>query len=379
MTSALNAGGAIAMRRPKVKPEHTPYRIAGNRVRIGGLSYGLAAEVKDPTGAVWTLLRSMDGSRGADEIVARVVAAHPDESESGVRAALERFILAGYVEDAGAPEPAVLSARERERYDRGRNYFRWVDLKPRASSWEPQLLLRRARVTVVGLGGTGGNAALALAASGVGRLTCLDRDVVELSNLNRQVLYTEADLDRPKAEAAADRLRDLNSDISVDGRRSEITGIDDVRPLLDDCDLLLLAADRPPEIRRWVNRACLASGTPWVEAGYHGPLVVVGVYVPGEGACYECLRAAQDARLDELGAHRADAIPFREDAVSNAVAAPSAGISGYLAAHAVLALLIGSPPLAAGQMHGVNLAALDHRWVLDDKPRADCPACGKGA
>lgn len=366
------------MRRPRVKPEHTPYRIAGGRVRIGGLSFGLAAEVADPTGAVWTLLESMDGSRGVDEIVARVVKAHSGERAGAVQAAMERFIQAGYVEDVGAPEPAELSAREKERYDRGRNYFRWVDLMPRTSSWEPQLLLRRARVTIVGLGGTGGNAAMALAASGIGRLRCIDRDVVELSNLNRQVLYTEADLGRPKAVAAVDRLCQLNSDIRVDGSRAEITGIEDVVPLLADCDVLLLSADRPPEIRRWVNRACLASGTPWVEAGYHGPLVAVGAYVPGEGACYECLRAAQDARHDELGVHRGDLIPHRENAVSNAVAAPSAGISGYLAAHAVMALLIGSPPLPVGQMQGINLVALDHRWVLDDKPRADCPGCGTG-
>lgn len=74
-----------------------------------------------------------------------------------------------------------------------------LDLTPRASTWEPQERLRRALVTVIGVGGTGGVAALALAASGVGRLHCVDPDVVELSNLSRQVIYTEDDKRQPAA------------------------------------------------------------------------------------------------------------------------------------------------------------------------------------
>ena len=75
---------------------------------------------------------------------------------------------------------------------------------PRASSWDAQARLARSRVTVVGLGGSGAGAAAALAASGVGRLHCVDPDAVELSNLNRQVLYSEDDIGRPKVDAAVD-------------------------------------------------------------------------------------------------------------------------------------------------------------------------------
>jgi molybdopterin-synthase adenylyltransferase len=176
------------MRRPRVKPEHAPYRIADGRIRIGGMTYGIAAEVTDPNGSVWTLLQSMDGHHSVDEIVAQVVQTHPGESAETVHAAVQRFVEAGYVEDIGAADPEELTGQDKERYDRGRAYFRWLDLTPRASTWEPQVALRRARVTVIGMGGTGGVAAMALAASGVGQLRCVDSDVVELSNLNRQVL-----------------------------------------------------------------------------------------------------------------------------------------------------------------------------------------------
>jgi molybdopterin-synthase adenylyltransferase len=364
------------MRRPRVKPEHAPYRIADGRIRIGGMTYGIAAEVTDPNGSVWTLLQSMDGHHSVDEIVAQVVQTHPGESAETVHAAVQRFVEAGYVEDIGAADPEELTGQDKERYDRGRAYFRWLDLTPRASTWEPQVALRRARVTVIGMGGTGGVAAMALAASGVGQLRCVDSDVVELSNLNRQVLYTEGDIDRPKVDAAVDRLRALNSTVDVGGVRQRITGVDDVAGFAKECDVLVLSADRPTDLRVWTNRACLDAGTPWIDAGYHGPLLQVACYVPGEGACWECLRMADAERHREVGVVYEDTVG-RNAAIANAVAAPSAGISGYLAAHYALALITGVPPVPAGRMYAVNLVALDAPFMIADPRRPDCPACGE--
>ncbi|MFI5959468.1 HesA/MoeB/ThiF family protein [Cryptosporangium sp. NPDC051539] len=366
------------MQRPRIKPELAPNRISAGRIRLGGHTYGVAAEVADPTGAVWTLLESMDGHHDVEQIVRRVRAAHPTESEQSVRDGLDAFAGSGYVEDLGAPDPPELTERDKDRYSRSRAYFRWLDGTPRVSTWEPQVALSRARVTLIGLGGTGGTAALALAASGVARLRCVDPDVVELSNLNRQVLYGEADLGRPKVEAAADRLAQLNSDVEVVTLRERVTSTADVERLVADCDVLVLSADRPTALRRWTNRACLATGTPWVDAGYHGPMVQVGRYVPGAGPCWECIRTADNAHFREIGVNLDDAEP-RNAAVANAVAAPTAGISGYLAAHHAIALITGVPALPAGRIDALNLLAPDATFVRDDPRHPDCPACGGAA
>ena len=273
---SLTPDTQILMRQPRVKAEHAPYRIDGHRIRIGGVSYGIAAEIDDPAGWIWTLLESLDGTRTPAAVVDRVVRLHPPLSPGAVQAGLAQLVGSGYLEDAAAPAPAGLTARDRERYDRARGYFRWLDLTPRASTWEPQERLRRARVTVVGVGGTGGVAALALAAAGVGHLHCVDPDVVELSNLSRQVIYTEDDIGAPKAEAAVARLSRLNTDITVSGQRLRVGAAADLLPLASGCDVLLLSADQPPDVRVWANRACVAAGRPWVNAGYHGPLVTVG-------------------------------------------------------------------------------------------------------
>jgi molybdopterin/thiamine biosynthesis adenylyltransferase len=363
------------MSRPRVKPEHVPYRIADGKIRIGGVAYGLAAEISDPDGWVWTMLSAMDGSREPREIVEYVHAAYPDQPVGVLREGAEELQASGYVEDVAGPVPPGITERDRQRFERAVGYYRWLDLTPRASSWEPQARLRDARVTILGVGGTGGIAALALAASGVGHLHCVDPDEVELSNLSRQILYAEDDIGRPKAEAAVARLRRLNSDIEITGQRMEARGIEDVLGLAADCDVLLLGADRPPALRTWTNRACLAAKRPWVDSGYHGPLVQSGAFVPGEGPCWEC------TRLSLRDAHAADGVNPDDAAESvaavwGAVGATAAGVSGYLAAHLVVALITGIPQVVPGRIETVNLAALQAPLANGDGPHRDCEACG---
>lgn len=418
-----------AFRRPRIKPEHRAYRTVDGNVRVGSVVHGIGAEIADPQGWVWTLVEAMDGTRGPSEVVAEVRGAHPDLSGADVRQAMADLLAAGFVDDAGASVP--VPPREEDRYSRGVPLLRWMDLSPRTGPWDAQLRLRESRVLLIGVGGTGGHAAQALVASGVGHVHCIDPDVVELSNLNRQTLYREPDLGRPKVEAAVTTLRALNSDVTVTGERREVRGPEDLAELLatgaredraglaatgvredraglavsdrrDDLakpvavkgphgpaepvasrrpgslayDLLVLAADRPDEVRRWANRVCLAVGLPWVEAGYRGPLVTAGVYVPGQGACWECLRDGEIARRDlRLG-------PDQDPEVAsprmpwNPASAVTAGLSGALLAHAALALLTGVPAMEPGFRFGVNLMLPGDPVHQRTPRRLDCPACG---
>ena len=371
---------ARALRRPRIKPEHRAYRTVDGNVRIGSVIYGIGAEVLDPDGWIWTLTQMMDGSRTAEQIADGVTARHPAVPHDDVWSAMADLREAGFVDDAAAPLPAGLLPRDRVRHARGVALLRWMDLSPRASPWSAQLRLRRARVLVLGVGGTGGAAAQILVASGVGQVHTVDPDVVELSNLNRQLLYRETDIGRPKADAALAALRALNSDVTVTGQRCEVRGPDDLAHLLTGgpgpYDVLVLGADRPPEIRRWANRVCLALGTPWVEGGYRGPLVTAGVHVPGDGPCWECQRAGEVERRDLRLRPGQD-----EDAASprmpwNPASAVTASLSGTLVAHAALALLTGVPPMRPGFRYGVNLMALQDPVLQRHPRRPDCPACG---
>lgn len=372
------------MRLPRIKPEHRAYRTVDGHVRIGSVVHGIGAEVKDPEGWVWTLVEAMDGTRGTSDVVAAVSRRHPELRlpEADIVQAMTDLALAGYVEDAGAAPPSELSERERERYSRGMTLLRWMDLRPRESSWEPQLRLRRARVLLVGVGGTGGAAARDLVASGVGWLHCVEPDVVELSNLNRQTLFRESDLGMPKLDAALTALRALNADTTVTGERRVVRGPADLEDLLAGApgdaagyDVLLMAADRPPVIRRWANQVCLASGTPWAEAGYRGPLVSVGVFTPGRGACWECLRSTESERRDLRLAPGQDEEVASPRMPWNPVNAVTAGLSGSLLAHAAHILLCGIPEIEPGCRFGLNLMMPGDPILQRSQRRPDCPAC----
>ena len=221
-------------------------------------------------------------------------------------------------------------------------------------------------------------AAMALAASGVGRLLLVDGDTVELSNLGRQTLYTETDIGKPKVEAAADRLRLLNQDITIVTQRRRVDTSAEVAALAGDADVLVLCADTPRDLRIRVNQGCLAAGTAWVDAGYHGPLVQASAYVPGESACWECVREVETERHRAVGAVPADTTATATQ--PNAVNAISAGISGSLAAHLAISLLTGIPDLQYGRVYTVNLidpsaAPVSHASAR----RPDCPVCGSTA
>jgi molybdopterin/thiamine biosynthesis adenylyltransferase len=365
---------------PVVKPEHKPYVTAGGNIRIGSVIYGSGAEIVDPPGWLWPLLNAADGTRTPEQIVAAVRDEVPSAPPAEILSALGQLREAGYLEDASAT-PAGFTEQERERYSRGVSLLRWMDRSPVDTPWRLQERLRDSGVLLIGLGGTGGAAAHALAASGVGRLHCVDPDTVELSNLNRQP-YRESDVGRPKAAALARDLRQRNSTVRITAEQRLVSGPEDLAELIGGPDgpfhLLLLCADQPSEIRRWANTACLAVGLPWVDGGYRGPLATAGVHRPGRGACWECQRMGEAERRDldlPEGADESVASPRMAWSPANAI---TAGLSGLLVAHAAVALLTGAPRLAPGFRYGLNLMAPDDPVYTAFPRRADCPACGSG-
>ena len=147
--------------------------------------------------------------------------------------------------------------------------------------------LKAARVVVIGAGGLGSPAALYLAASGVGTLGIVDCDRVDVSNLQRQVLFDTADVSRLKVDAARARLSALNPEIRVVGHALELRAAN-VRDVLAQYDVVLDGTDRLAT-RYLVNDACVILGKPLVSAAIHRFEGQAMTYVPGRGPCYRCL------------------------------------------------------------------------------------------
>jgi len=152
---------------------------------------------------------------------------------------------------------------------------------------EGQLKLKQARVLVVGAGGLGSPLALYLAAAGVGRLGLVDYDVVDLTNLQRQILYATPEVGRKKLEVAIQRLRALNPEIQVDGFETALTS-ENALEILRDYDIVVDGTDNFPT-RYLVNDACVLLGKPNVYGSifrFEGQATVFAM--PG-GPCYRCL------------------------------------------------------------------------------------------
>jgi len=149
--------------------------------------------------------------------------------------------------------------------------------------------LRAARVLIVGAGGLGSPAALYLAASGVGTLGLVDCDRVDVSNLQRQILFATASVGHLKAEVAQQRLSALNPEIGVIAHAVELCA-GNVLDLLRGYDVVLDGTDRL-STRYVVNDACVLLRKPLVSAAIHRFEGQAMTYVPGRGPCYRCLFA----------------------------------------------------------------------------------------
>src|SRR5215212_1565989 len=160
---------------------------------------------------------------------------------------------------------------------------------------EGQKRLLDARVTLCGCGALGTVLANALVRAGVGHLRLVDRDFIETSNLQRQVLFDENDVaeNLPKAEAAARKLRAINSGVTVE---PVVTDIDrtNIMGLVEDADLVLDGSDNF-EVRYLINDAAVKLGKPWVYGGCIGSHGQVLPIIPGKSPCLRCVFEAAPA------------------------------------------------------------------------------------
>ena len=154
-----------------------------------------------------------------------------------------------------------------------------------------QKKIEKSSVLIIGCGSLGCAQAAFLARAGVGRLTLADRDTVQPPNMATQLLYDEADLrdQAPKAEAAARRLRTVNSGIAIEPVVADITAAN-IAPLVAKADLVLDATDNF-ETRFLINEAAVKAGKPWIYGGVLGTDGMAMAILPGHGPCLRCLFA----------------------------------------------------------------------------------------
>ncbi len=219
--------------------------------------------------------------------------------------------------------------------------------------------LRQAKVAVVGVGGLGCVSALQLASLGVGVLRIVDRDIVELSNLQRQHLYTEESIGLPKVEAAQQRLQEQNPDVTVEAMALSVTEATAER-IVDGMGVVIDGLDRFAP-RYALNRACVKHNIPYVFAGALASAGNTTTIVPGETPCLECFLGEVDDN--------------QPTCATVGVYPTVLAVIGNLQVHEALRIILGKPPQLANKLLYFDIETLDFHLIPISRSK-DCPVCG---
>ncbi len=248
-----------------------------------------------------------------------------------------------------------MTERERERYSR--------QIRFSAAGEEGQRRWMQSRVAIVGCGALGSFQAGALARAGIGYLRLIDRDYVELSNLQRQWLYDEADAEQgmPKAVAAKRHLRSVNSLITVEAAVSDLTPRN-AEELLGDLDLVLDGTDNF-ETRYLVNDFCVRENVPWVYGAAIGSYGLAMPVLPGRGPCLRCVYPqppkGTQATCETVG-----------------VLGPITSVIASLETAAAMRILAGEVDPAGFQLTTADVWTGHIRQLALPARDQQCPACG---
>ncbi len=227
-----------------------------------------------------------------------------------------------------------------------------------------QQRIQAARAVVIGCGALGSFSAEALARAGVGRLLIVDRDYVETSNLQRQMLFDEEDAAQslPKAVAAERHLRRINSSISVEGRPDDVTP-ENIEELIAVAGVVLDGTDNF-ETRYLINDACVKLGIPWVYAAAVGSYAATMPVLPGRTACLACIfpeaPQAAGATCDTAG-----------------ILASAASVAAALQVADALKVLSGALEKVEPRLLSIDVWENRVQTVRTGEPVADCAVCGR--
>ena len=254
--------------------------------------------------------------------------------------------------------PAVAGGAELTS-DEMQRYSRQVMLEE--IGFEGMEKIRAAKVCVVGAGGIGNPVITQLVAMGIGKLRIVDRDVIEITNLHRQHLYTDDDIGRVKVEAAADRLRKLNPTVEIEPVPTSVTKYT-AEGIVQGFDVVIDALDSV-DARYALNDACIKHNIPLIYAGALGMLGSATTIIPNSSACLRCIFPA----LNE------EDMP----ACSTEGVHPSILylVSGVQVSEAVK-IITGQQPALINKLLYIDLNELGFEKVQMFR-QEECPACGK--
>ncbi|WP_139491195.1 HesA/MoeB/ThiF family protein [Brevibacillus dissolubilis] len=364
--------------KPLFKPIHPCYEIQPGLLRLGELAR-VAVELEDADGSIRHMISLMDGSRSIDELHQELLPTYPYLTLDEVTEAVQTLDELGFLYDHTIDHFVPLDETQRERYRANIRYFM---LQSRLSH-PPSLSQHKicnAKVTILGSGGFGSSVLANLVGLGVQSVRLVDFDRVDLSNLNRQFLFTEENIGELKVEVAKRFVNRFNSSVEVETLVMEIDSVEVVEKAIAGSDLVVLAADQPFHIiQRWVNKACVKMGIPFIGGGMNLSIGSLFSVIPGETNCVDCnhlyrIRMIPDYEdLMEAGMIRNFISPTATTAANMSM------MTGMISSE-ITRLLTGQGDMQTrNKVIYFNMDTFEKHLVEEiDRDIENCPTCGHG-
>lgn len=340
---------------------------------------GVLTSLEDPDGRVLALLDLLDGQHSPGAVWQELRVGYPDISCEEVREAIRTLDESGFIQNA-ADDGEDFDAVARERWSNNLGFFETY-ASAAISKYELQRRIRSAKVAVLGVGGVGSHVLLDLVAIGFTDIRIVDFDVVELSNLNRQILYGEPSIGQPKVQVAAARARALNGGLKLDAEQAKLLSAADVHRAVRDRDIVVGSVDGPKmQVMHWLNEGCVRAGAALISGGVDTQRAMLFTVVPGISGCVACWHDRVQA--SDPTSRMLEAAMMETEASGQQFGEDSAAFNGLvtlLGAHMIgevvrLASQV-SRPVSVGRM--IQTTFHDPRLQVAEvfERRADCGKC----
>jgi molybdopterin/thiamine biosynthesis adenylyltransferase len=215
--------------------------------------------------------------------------------------------------------------------------------------------IKRAKIFIAGIGGLGSISSYYLAAAGIGCLKIVDRDNVDISNLNRQIIHSTQDIGSPKTSSAETKLRALNPHVRIEAIQQEISA-ENIMDIVSDCSIIVDATDNM-ETRKALNIASVKMKIPFIYGGVDGFNGMVTTFIPGETPCIHCIFPYEIKKRGTIG-----------------VIGPAPGVVASLQTMEALKIILGMKGLLKGRLLYFSGVEMSFREIKIEK-NPDCTVC----
>lgn len=352
---------------PRLSPSVSVVPLGNGIIEFFKTNTRQQARLRTPDDTILNILSSLDGTKGVEEIAT--------ECKVTLRTAMK---LLSYLEHNGILDN-VEPSEDFESYEVFRRPIAFLQDFSASHDHLVQMwnALRSSTVVVVGVGAVGSWAACCLVQTGVRRLALVDPDIVELSNLHRQLGYRTSDVGRLKVDALADTLERFRSDLAIE---KQPIALDEssLERIGGDIDLVINCADKPTvdQTSKWIGEYCMSRGIPHiVGGGYNLHLSLIGqTVIPGKTACTRCFE--KQLEIDnKIDSSRVKKLQVRNRKVGSF--GPLCALNASMVAMEAVKILTGcSEPANANRRGEFDVTTMSVSYTTYEK-LDDCEWCGK--